>query len=75
MDSRKEPRLQTEQEVAVTLLGTPEIRAAGKIVNLSGKGLCLATDRELPPGRALKVEMACCWEKWCIAGLSRRAIS
>ena len=60
MDSRKEPRLETEQEVTVTLLGTPEIALAGRVVNLSGKGLCLATGRELPPGGALKVELADC---------------
>jgi PilZ domain-containing protein len=57
MDSRQETRFETEQEVTATLLGEPEIAVAGRVVNFSGRGICLACDRPLPAGGALKFEL------------------
>jgi hypothetical protein len=58
MDSRQEARLEVDQEVAVTLLGDVETTFTGKIVNISGRGLCLASRETLPAGAALKIELA-----------------
>ena len=58
MDWRQESRFQTDQEIAVTLLGDVETVFPGKIVNVSAKGLGLWTNRELTPGAALKIELA-----------------
>ena len=56
MDSRQEPRFETDQAVTVTLLGETECTVAARIVNISGKGLCLAAGQPLPRGGAIKLE-------------------
>jgi hypothetical protein len=57
MDSRQEPRFETDQEVTVTLLGDVEIGFAGRIVNVSGKGMCLDIPQAVPAGGAIKLEV------------------
>jgi hypothetical protein len=57
MESREEARFEVDQEVTVTLLGEVETALRGKVVNLSGKGVCLLSGQELPSGSALKIEL------------------
>jgi hypothetical protein len=57
MDCRKEPRLETDYPVTVTLLSDPRISVPGRIVNYSGTGLCLDLASPLTPGAALMVEV------------------
>ena len=57
MDSRHEPRFETNQPVIITLLGDTELTFAGVVANFSARGLCLAADRPLPAGSAVKVEL------------------
>jgi hypothetical protein len=58
MDSRQEPRLEIDQEISLTLLGAAETAIPARIVNVSGKGIGLESSRPLPPGSALKIELA-----------------
>ncbi len=58
MEPRQEPRFETDQEIAVTLLGIVEAVFPARIVNLSGKGMCLQTSQSLVPGAAVKIELA-----------------
>jgi hypothetical protein len=57
MDGRKEPRLETDYPVTVTLLSDPRTSVPGRIVNYSGTGLCLDLASPLTPGAALMVEV------------------
>ena len=58
MESRRECRFETDQEITVTLLGEVDTTFAGKVVNVSGTGICLQSSQALPPGAALKIELA-----------------
>jgi hypothetical protein len=58
MESRQEPRFESNQEITVTLLGDVEAVFPGTIVNVSGKGMCLLSSQALVPGGALKIELA-----------------
>src|SRR5690348_10609843 len=58
MESRQEARFEVDQEVTVTLLGDVETTVAGKIVNVSGTGLCVRSNEAISPGTPLKIELA-----------------
>ena len=58
MDSRQEPRFEIDQEISVTLLGESEVVIPARIVNFSAKGIGLISSHPLPPGGALKIELA-----------------
>lgn len=58
MDPRQETRFETDQEVTVTLLGGAGTTFDGRIVNFSGRGICLALDSPLPAGGAVKLELS-----------------
>jgi len=60
MDKRREPRFRADQPVAVTVLGEPEIRVEGRVVDASGRGLGLVIPISLPPGAAIRIEMDDC---------------
>src|SRR5205085_727584 len=53
-----EPRFETDQEITLTLLGDVESTFTAKIVNFSGKGLCLLSSQAVAPGASLKIELA-----------------
>jgi hypothetical protein len=57
MDSRQEPRFEADQEVAVTLLGDVETVFSAKVINFSGRGMCLLSNQAIPSGSALKIEL------------------
>jgi hypothetical protein len=57
MESRQEPRFEINQEIKLTLLGDVETVFPGKIVNVSGKGMCLLSSQAIAPGAALKIEL------------------
>jgi hypothetical protein len=58
MESRQEPRFETDQEVVITVLGDGGMVLPGRILNFSGKGLCLFSTRSLASGKALKIELS-----------------
>jgi PilZ domain len=58
MDSRQEPRFEIDQQISVILLGDSETVIPAKIVNLSGRGMGLECGLALPPGGAVKIELA-----------------
>src|SRR4051794_7756103 len=57
MNKRREPRLQADQPVKVTLFGQPDVRMSARIKNVSGRGIGLECDRPLAIGAALKIEL------------------
>ena len=57
MESRHEPRFETDQEVVITVLGDGGMVLKGRITNFSGKGLCVFSPQALPAGKALKIEL------------------
>jgi hypothetical protein len=58
MESRQEPRFEVDQEISVTLLGDAETIIRARIVNVSSNGMGLESSSPLPPGGALKIELA-----------------
>jgi hypothetical protein len=58
MESRQEARFEVDQEITVTLLGEVESTFAGKIVNVSGRGMCFLSSQELSAGAAIKIELS-----------------
>jgi hypothetical protein len=58
MESRQQPRFEIHQEITLTLLGEVETVLPGKVVKVSGTGMCLLSSQALVPGAALKIEMA-----------------
>lgn len=56
MDLRRELRLETDQQVTVTVLDETGTKLLGRIVNLSGRGLRLRLSRPIPTGAAVQVE-------------------
>ncbi len=64
MDSRSEPRHETDQNIQVTVLGRSELKITGQIVNLSGKGARLMLGAPIPIGTAVKIE----WNQTLLLG-------
>jgi hypothetical protein len=56
MDSRSQPRLETDEPVHVTVLGECDTRFLGRITNTSMRGIGLLADQPAPIGSAVKVE-------------------
>jgi PilZ domain len=57
MNQRREERFQTNQPVAITLFGEPDIQISGQIRNISGKGIGLELAQAVAPGTTLKVQV------------------
>ncbi|MBS1856421.1 MAG: PilZ domain-containing protein [Acidobacteria bacterium] len=57
MNQRRESRFQTDQPVAVTVFGTPDIHMCARVRNASGRGLGLEVAEPLATGTALKVTL------------------
>jgi hypothetical protein len=62
MNQRRETRVPadhvvTDQSVAVTLFGEPDIRLRGRVRNISGRGIGLEMEVPVAAGTALKVEL------------------
>jgi hypothetical protein len=64
MERRQRPRYETDQQVSVTVLGQPEQKLAGWIVNKSGSGMRLEVPRPLAAGTLVKIE----WEDTLLLG-------
>lgn len=56
MEKRRQPQLEIDQQVTVTVLGDCEVLLSGRVVNLSGRGLKLALNEQVTVGAALKIE-------------------
>ncbi len=56
MERRSEPRVEADQPVQVTVLGSEEGAFSGRIGNLSGRGMRLLLDRSVPLDAAVRVE-------------------
>jgi len=57
MEQRREPRLETDQPVYVTILGAQEIRQEARVKNLAQGGFGLETAGPIPAGTLLKIEL------------------
>ncbi len=55
MEHRREPRFETDQIVAVTVLGEREVRRSARVKNASGRGLALELPCAVAPGTALQI--------------------
>ncbi|MBV8731252.1 MAG: PilZ domain-containing protein [Acidobacteriia bacterium] len=57
MEQRAELRFVIDQPVAVLVLGGKEIRETARVRNVSPAGLQLLSDRVIPAGSAIKIEL------------------
>jgi PilZ domain len=57
MEQRAEARFAIDQPVAVMILGGKEIREKARVRNVSPAGLQLISDRVIPAGSAIKIEL------------------
>ena len=57
MDLRSEPRFPADESVRVTVLGGGKLETDGKIVNVSGRGMCLRIRARVPVGAAVRVDI------------------
>jgi hypothetical protein len=57
MSQPREPRVQIEQQLWITLFGEPDIRLPARIKNVSSHGIGLALDGPVVVGSALKFEL------------------
>ena len=57
MEQRAEARFAIDQSVAVIVLGGKEIREKAHVRNVSPAGLQLISDRVIPAGSAIKIEL------------------
>ncbi len=57
MDRRSESRFQTDEPVQVTVLGQTQPVVAGRLANLSGKGMRLLLESPVPVGAPIRVDM------------------
>ena len=57
MDRRIESRFHVDESVQVTVLDQTQPVVAGRLVNLSGKGMRLSLDSEVPVGAPVRVDM------------------
>ena len=58
MERRREPRIPSEQQAWITLLGDNEVRYPATAVDLSGRGMKLRVSRKLALDSPVKVEIA-----------------
>jgi hypothetical protein len=57
MEQRVEPRFAIDQPVAVMVLGGKEVRETACVRNVSPMGLQLVSQRVIPAGSAIKIEL------------------
>ena len=57
MNQRREPRLQIDQSVWITIFGEPDIRLPARIKNVSARGIGLELQGPVAIGTALKFEL------------------
>jgi hypothetical protein len=57
MERRSETRFEPDQPVSVVLLNGADAEIPARIVNMSGKGISLAAEQQLPIGSAVKVNL------------------
>ncbi len=57
MNQRREPRIQVDQSVAITIFGEPDLMLWARIKNLSGWGIGLSLQGPVAAGTALKIEL------------------
>lgn len=56
-DQRRELRFDINAPSEVTVLGDAERRMPARLINGSGRGLCLLTSQAITPGAALRVDI------------------
>jgi len=78
MDQRSEPRFSVDEPVRVTVLKGEHAVISGRVANLSGRGMRLLIDAEVPVGALIRVDVDgsmllgevcyCCHEaeKWAL---------
>jgi hypothetical protein len=60
MNQRREPRLEAEQSVWITLFGEPEIRLPARVKNVSTRGIGLELEGPVAIGSPVKIEVQDC---------------
>jgi hypothetical protein len=60
MNQRREPRIEADQSVWITLFGEPDIRLLARVKNVSPRGLGLELQGPVAIGSPLKVEIEDC---------------
>lgn len=58
VDRRREPRLEVQEPVEITILTEPEIHFRGWTVNISGRGMRLLLEQPVPLGSAIRVDLS-----------------
>jgi hypothetical protein len=58
MDRRKEPRLRADEPALMTVLDEPGRVFAGRIADMSGRGMRLLVEEPVRPGAAVQVDWA-----------------
>jgi hypothetical protein len=56
MERRREPRIEIDHTVQLTVFGTTNVRVPARALDFSGRGLKLAVERAVALGSAVKVE-------------------
>lgn len=56
MDRRQEPRVETDQEVNITLVGEHPATYVGRVINFSGRGMRLVLAQPLPRKAPIRVD-------------------
>jgi hypothetical protein len=57
MNQRREERIEAHQSVRITILGEPEVQLAGRIKNVSVRGVGLELQCRIAAGAAIKIEL------------------
>jgi hypothetical protein len=57
MNQRREPRFRADQQVRITVYGTPDLHLNATVRNVSGRGMGIEVEGPLAAGSALKIEM------------------
>ena len=57
VDQRRDVRFDTQGHMEITVLGERERRMPGRLINTSGRGMCLATPQAIEPGAAVRIDV------------------
>ena len=60
MNQRREPRLEADQSVWITLFGEPDIRLHARVKNVSTRGIGLELQGPVAIGSPVKIELEDC---------------
>jgi hypothetical protein len=60
MNQRRQPRLESDQSVWITLFGEPEIRLPARVKNVSTRGMGLELQGPVAIGSPVKIEVEDC---------------